>query len=35
MRRQVKALGIAAAARDRILGGHAAEIIAKKRRVLG
>jgi aminocarboxymuconate-semialdehyde decarboxylase len=31
--RQVKALGIAAADRDRILGGHAAEIIGKKRRV--
>jgi aminocarboxymuconate-semialdehyde decarboxylase len=31
--RQVKALGISAAARDRILGGHAAEIIGKKRRL--
>ena len=29
--RQVRALNIAAADRDRILGGHAAEIIAKKR----
>jgi aminocarboxymuconate-semialdehyde decarboxylase len=29
--RQVKALNIAAADRDRILGGHAAEIIGKKR----
>ncbi len=31
--RQVKALGISAGDRERILGGHAAEIIGKKRRL--